>query len=88
MKTCIMNTLIVIESLTIVNLLNKVQFPFVKVFPPQMLSSSSEGAIVQAVPIAFAPVLAVMGVAVVGGCDSRWRHRLLLESVPGLTHPP
>ena len=51
-----MNTLIVIESLTIVNLLNKVQFPFVKVFPPQMLSSSSEGAIVQAVPIAFAPV--------------------------------
>ena len=52
-----MNTLIVIESLTIVNLLNKVQFPFVKVFPPQMLSSSSEGAIVQAVPIAFAPVL-------------------------------
>ena len=57
MKTCIMNTLIVIESLTIVNLLNKVQFPFVKVFPPQMLSSSSEGAIVQAVPIAFAPVL-------------------------------
>ena len=57
MKTCIMNTLIVIESLTIVNLLNKVQFPFVKVFPPQMLSSSSEGAIVQAVPIAFAPVV-------------------------------
>ena len=56
MKTCIINTLIVIESLTIVNLLNKVQFPFVKVFPPQMLSSSSEGAIVQAVPIAFAPV--------------------------------
>ena len=55
MKTCIMNTLIVIESLTIVNLLNKVQFPLVKVFPPQMLSSSSEGAIVQAVPIAFAP---------------------------------
>ena len=52
-----MNTLIAIESLTIVNLLNKVQFPFVKVFPPQMLSSSSEGAIVQAVPIAFAPVL-------------------------------
>ena len=52
-----MNTLIVIESLTIVNLLNKVQFPFVKVFPPQMLSSSSEGAIVQAVPIAFAPVI-------------------------------
>ena len=52
-----MNTLIVIESLTIVNLLNKVQFPFVKVFPPQMLSSSSEGAIVQAVPIAFAPVV-------------------------------
>ena len=51
-----MNTLIVIESLTIVNLLNKVQFPFVKVFPPQMLSSSSEGAIIQAVPIAFAPV--------------------------------
>jgi len=51
-----MNILIVIESLTIVNLLNKVQFPFVKVFPPQMLSSSSEGAIVQAVPIAFAPV--------------------------------
>ena len=51
-----MNTLIVIESLTIVNLLNKVQFPFVKVFPPQMLSSSSEGAIVQAVPIAFAPL--------------------------------
>jgi len=33
-----------------------VQFPFVKVFPPQMLSSSSEGAIVQAVPIAFALV--------------------------------
>ena len=57
MKTCIINTLIVIESLTIVNLLNKVQFPFVKVFPPQMLSSSSEGAIVQAVPIAFAPVI-------------------------------
>ena len=56
MKTCIINTLFVIESLTIVNLLNKVQFPFVKVFPPQMLSSSSEGAIVQAVPIAFAPV--------------------------------
>ena len=54
-----MNTLIVIESLTIVNLLNKVQFPFVKVFPPQMLSSSSEGAIVQAVPIAFAPVQCV-----------------------------
>ena len=52
-----MNTLIVIESLTIVNSLNKVQFPFVKVFPPQMLSSSSEGAIVQAVPIAFAPVV-------------------------------
>ena len=51
-----MNTLIVIESLTIVNLLNKVQFPFVKGFPPQMLPSSSEGAIVQAVPIAFAPV--------------------------------
>ena len=57
MKTCIINTLFVIESLTIVNLLNKVQFPFVKVFPPQMLSSSSEGAIVQAVPIAFAPVV-------------------------------
>ena len=56
MKTCIMNTLIVIESLTIVDLLNKVQFPSVKVFPPQMLSSSSEVAIVQAVPIAFAPV--------------------------------
>ena len=56
MKTCILNTLIVIESLTIVNFLNKVQFPFVKVFPPQMLSSSLEGAIVQAVPIAFAPV--------------------------------
>ena len=56
-----MNTLIVIESLTIVNLLNKVQFPFVKVFPPQMLSSSSEGAIVQAVPIAFAPVTARLG---------------------------
>ena len=56
MKTCIMNTLIVIESLTIVNSLNKVQFPSVKVFPPQMLSSSSEWAIVQAVPIAFAPV--------------------------------
>ena len=56
MKTCIMNNLIVIESLTIVNSLNKVQFPFVKVFPPQMLSSSSEGATVQAVPIAFAPV--------------------------------
>ena len=53
MKTCIINTLIVIESLTIVNFLNKVQFPFVKIFPPQMLSSSSEGA----VPIAFAPVL-------------------------------
>ena len=58
MKTCI-NNLIVIESLTIVNLLNKVQFPFVKVFPPQMLSSSSEGAIVQAVPIAFAPVFKI-----------------------------
>ena len=56
MKTCIMNTLIVIESLTIVNLLNKEQFPFVKVFPPQMLSSLPEGAIIQAVPIAFAPV--------------------------------
>ena len=53
-----MNTLIVIESLTIVNLLNKVQFPFAKVFPLQMLSSSSEGAIVQSVPITFAPVLA------------------------------
>ena len=52
-----MNTLIVIESLTIVNLLNKVQFPFVKVFPPQMLSFPSEGAFVQAVPIAFAPVI-------------------------------
>ena len=62
-----MNTLIVIESLTIVNLLNKVQFPFVKVFPPQMLSSSSEGAIVQAVPIAFAPVLE--GNRVKGGSD-------------------
>ena len=59
MKTCIINTLFVIESLTIVNLLNKVQFPFVKVFPPQMLSSSSEGAIVQAVPIAFAPVVSI-----------------------------
>ena len=35
----------------------KLQFPSVKVFPPQMLSSSSEGAIVQAVPIAFAPVV-------------------------------
>ena len=45
-----------IESLTIVNSFNKVQFPFVKVFPPTMLSSSSEGAIVQAVPIAFALV--------------------------------
>ena len=56
MKTCIINTLIVNESLTIVNLLNKVQFPFVKVFPPQMLSFPSEGAFVQAVPIAFAPV--------------------------------
>ena len=56
MKTYIINTLFVIESLTIVNLLNKVQFPFVKVFPPQMLSSSSEGAIVQAVLITFAPV--------------------------------
>ena len=64
MKTCIINTLFVIESLTIVNLLNKVQFPFVKVFPPQMLSSSSEGAIVQAVPIAFAPVLECMGLSV------------------------
>ena len=62
MKTCIMNTLIVIESLTIVNLLNKVQFPFVKVFPPKMLSSSSEGAIIQAVPIAFAPVLNIIEV--------------------------
>ena len=31
---------------------------------------------------------AVMGVAVVGGCDSRCRHRVLIESVPGLTHPP
>ena len=61
MKTCIINTLFVIESLTIVNLLNKVQFPFVKVFPPQMLSSSSEGAIVQAVPIAFAPVISIKG---------------------------
>ena len=57
MKTCIINTLIAIESLTIVNLLNKVQFPFVKVFPPQMLPSSSEGAFVQAVPNAFAPVV-------------------------------
>ena len=37
----LLNTVIVIESLTIVNLLNKVQFPFFKVFPPQMLSSSS-----------------------------------------------
>ena len=55
LKASLMNNLIVIESLTIVNSLNKVQFPFVKVFPPQMLSSSSEGAIVQAVPIAFAP---------------------------------
>ena len=63
MKTCIINTLFVIESLTIVNLLNKVQFPFVKVFPPQMLSSSSEGAIVQAVPIAFAPVYQLHHVA-------------------------
>ena len=66
MKTCIINTLFVIESLTIVNLLNKVQFPFVKVFPPQMLSSSSEGAIVQAVPIAFAPVFFV--ILVYTGC--------------------
>ena len=32
--------------------------------------------------------LAVMGVAVVGGYNSRCRHRVLLESVPGLTHPP
>ena len=32
--------------------------------------------------------LAVMGVAVVGGCDSSCRHRVLLESMPGLTHPP
>ena len=32
--------------------------------------------------------LAVIGVAVVGGCVSRWRHRLLLESMPGLTPPP
>ena len=32
--------------------------------------------------------LAVMGVTVVGGCDSRCRHRVLLESVPGLTQPP
>ena len=56
MTTCLMHTLIAIENLSIVNLLNKVQFPFVKVFPPQMLSPSSEGAIVQAVPIAFAPV--------------------------------
>ena len=32
-------------------------------------------------------LLAVMGVAVVGGCDSRCRHRVLLESLPGLTHP-
>ena len=52
-----MNTPIVIESLTIVDLLNKVQFPFVKVFTPQMHSSSSEGAIIQAVPIVFAPVV-------------------------------
>ena len=58
-----MNTPIVIESLTIVYLLNKVQFPFVKVFPPQMLSSSSEGAIVQAVPIAFAPVLLILKIS-------------------------
>ena len=27
--------------------------------------------------------MAVMGVAVVGGCDSRCRHRVQLESVPG-----
>ena len=40
----------------------KLQFPFVKVFPPQMLSSSSEGAIAQAVPIAFAPVLNIIEV--------------------------
>ena len=65
MKTNIMNTLIAIESLTIVNLLNKVQFPFVKVFPPQMLSSSSEGAIVQAVPIAFAPVFRKLGTNII-----------------------
>ena len=32
--------------------------------------------------------LAVMGVAVVGGCNIRCRHRVQLESVPGLTHPP
>ena len=69
MKTCIINTLFVIESLTIVNLLNKVQFPFVKVFPPQMLSSSSEGAIVQAVPIAF-----------VGLSDVEWKKRTGRES--------
>ena len=64
-----MNTLIVTGSLTIVNLLNKVQFPFVKVFPPQMLSSSSEGAIVQAVPIAFAPVTLIGQLGTAHICD-------------------
>ena len=39
--------------------INQSAIPFVKVFPPQMLSSSWEGAIVQAVPIAFAPVLKI-----------------------------
>ena len=52
------HTLIVIESLTN-KFINQSAIPFVKVFPPQMLSSSSEGAIVQAVPIAFAPVIAI-----------------------------
>ena len=33
-------------------------------------------------------VMTVMGVAVVGGCDSRCRNMVLLESVPCLTHPP
>ena len=50
------HTLIVIESLTN-KFINQSAIPFVKVFPPQMLSSSWEGAIVQAVPIAFAPVI-------------------------------
>ena len=54
------HTLIVIESLTN-KFINQSEIPFVKVFPPQMLSSSWEGAIVQAVPIAFAPVCVIIG---------------------------